>query len=91
MTRIKRVKRAAVASQYCCGILSTIVSIKKFRLKVHYASLGIYLLVAGLLTGFFYFARSAGFNVWIVVATAALLTLLILVIQVRKNYFVSLR
>ena len=82
---------AAVASQYTCGLLSAAVAIKKFQLKLHYSSVGIYLLVAGLLMGFFYFARSAGFNVWIVVSTAALLTLSVLVLQVRKNYFISLR
>jgi O-antigen/teichoic acid export membrane protein len=82
---------AAVTSQYVCGILSSVVTTRKFHLKVHYASLGIYLLVAGLLTGFFYFAKSAGFNVWIVAAIAALLTLSVLIVQVRKNYFVSLR
>jgi O-antigen/teichoic acid export membrane protein len=82
---------AALASQYVCGITCLIVTTRTFNMSVHYQSIFIYLLTAGLLTGLFYFAKSAEINIWFTVIFAVLITLLLLATQLKKKYFISFR
>lgn len=82
---------AALASQYCCGLACMLVTTKAFHLKMPFASLLIYVLLGGLLVGFFYFANTTGMNVWLTAAIAACGTILLLLTQVRRKFFVSLR
>ena len=82
---------AALASQYICGFACMLVTTRKFQIQLHYPSLLVYLGLAAMLTGFFYFAKSAGMNVWLSAGIAASATVLLLLTQIKKKYFVSLR
>jgi len=82
---------AAMASQYFCGLACILVANRHEGLHLHYRSLMVYLSLAVLLVGFFYFAKGAGINVWLTGVIAAAFTLLLLTTQIKKKYFVSLR
>lgn len=82
---------AAIVSQSLCGLACMMVADRSLKLSVHVRSLLVYGLVAGLLVGFFYFARRADLNVWLAGSIAACLTILVLVAQMGKKFFVSLR
>ncbi len=82
---------SAIASQYLCGLACMFITTRSFNLRLHYPSLLVYLLLAVLLLGFFYFANNWGINTWMAGAIAALGTLLLLLTQVKKKYFITLR
>jgi len=82
---------AAMASQYFCGLACLLVAHRYEGLHLHYRSLLVYVCLAVLLVGFFYFAEGAGINVWLTGAIAAAFTLLLLTTQIKKKYFISLR
>jgi O-antigen/teichoic acid export membrane protein len=84
---------AALASQYFCGIATLISSTRILRISYNGKSIFIYLLFALLLSVLFYLAKNALINVWIVLAIAFFVSLILLLTQlsVFKKFFISLR
>lgn len=84
---------AALASQYFCGFATMFLASRKAEISVRPLSLLLYCLTAVLLLLFFYFGKMAVSNVWIILATAALITIVLLATQSGyiKKYFFSLR
>jgi O-antigen/teichoic acid export membrane protein len=84
---------AAVASQWLCGLLCFAAAVRRLKLSVHYPSLLAYLLFAMVFWAALYVAKMAFLNVWVILAVAALLFLLLFWMQRNrlKKYFLSLR
>lgn len=84
---------AALFSQYFCGIITFMVSTKTLAISYNVKSMFIYLLFFVLLTAFFYFGKNALINIWIILAIAVFISLLLLFTQlsVFKKFFISLR
>lgn len=84
---------AALVSQYICGITTCIVATKKLKIAYNVRSILFYLASAVLLSGLFYFGKSAVINVWIILAIAICFSLFILATQLSffKQYFLSIR
>lgn len=84
---------AAIFSQYFCGIATFLISTKSLKISYGIKSILVYLLSALLLTAFFYFGKYSVINIWIILAVAALLSLIFLFSQLSyfKKYFISLR
>ena len=83
---------AAVAGQYFCGIACYIATTKKLSINPGFSSFGLFLLLAMLLSAWFYFGKMAIHNVWVILAIAILIVLIILTLQLGsfKKYFSSL-
>lgn len=84
---------SALVSQYACAGGLFLAANRSFRIAPGYRWMLGYLLFGILLTAFFYGAQMAISNVWIILATAATLILLLLATQgaTIKKYFISLR
>lgn len=84
---------AALVSQYFCGAATLLVATREVTISYHGKSLLVYVLFATLLTIFFYFGRNTFVNVWLILAVAVFVGLLLLFTQlsVFKKYFISLR
>lgn len=84
---------AAIASEYFCGIACWLTASQRLEIRTGYGSALIYLLSAALLCALFYFGRMAISNVWIILAIAAVVTLLLLATQLStvRKYFISIR
>jgi O-antigen/teichoic acid export membrane protein len=84
---------AALVSQYFCGVATLVTSTKTLAISYNGKSILIYLLSAALLFIFFSFGKNASVNVWIVLAVAVLLSLLVLFTQLGffKKILVLLR
>lgn len=84
---------SAIASQYFCGISCAVLASGRYQIAIHYPSILAYGAFAVLLSGFFYFASVAINNVWIILAGAVCIALVVLATQFRsiKKYFFSLR
>lgn len=82
---------AALASQYFCGLAICIVATKQLKIPFHFQSIALYIMTAALLTGFFYFGKTAIINVWVILAIAVCFSFLILITQLSffKKYFLS--
>jgi O-antigen/teichoic acid export membrane protein len=79
---------AALASQYFCGLATCLLSSRRLNLAVGWRSIWIYLLSVALLALLFYAGKMAVSNVWIILAAAAVFTLLLVATQLRyiKKY-----
>jgi len=84
---------AALASQYFCGVATLVVSTRALDISYNNKSILVYLLFTILLIGFFYFGKNASINVWIILAIAVFVSLLLLLSQlsVFRKFFISLR
>ena len=84
---------AALVSQYFCGIATLISSTRTLDIPVNRKSILIYLLFALLLVAFFYFAKDALVNVWIILGITVFAGLVFLSTQLTlfRKFFVSLR
>jgi O-antigen/teichoic acid export membrane protein len=84
---------AALVSQYFCGAATLTVATRTINISYHGKSILVYLLFATLLTVFFYFGKNTLVNVWLILAVAVFVGLLLLFTQlsVFKKYFISLR
>ncbi|HEU4472503.1 MAG TPA: polysaccharide biosynthesis C-terminal domain-containing protein [Flavisolibacter sp.] len=84
---------AALASQYACGLAVYIAATRAAGLGAGLASLTKTLVAAAFAGLLFYAGKAAVINVWIILAAAACLTLVMLAVSwgPLKKYFVSLR
>ena len=84
---------SAIMSQYVCALACYFVATKKYTLHKGIFSLGVYILCALFITAFFYLAPSFIKNVWIILASGALMILAILATQLSfgKKYIPSRR
>ena len=84
---------AALVSQYFCAALVAVLASRRSTYKLHYETLILYAVVAAISAAIFYFARLAFINVWIILAVASGISLLLLATRLKslKRYFISLR
>ncbi|HMU44992.1 MAG TPA: polysaccharide biosynthesis C-terminal domain-containing protein [Chitinophagaceae bacterium] len=64
---------AAIISQVSCGVIAMFYSRNKLHLKMHPASLIIYIFMIILLSGFFYMTEELALNPWLTIILAAML------------------
>lgn len=81
---------AAIASQYFCGITSCVAATKNLKISFSIKSGFVYLFSATLLIALFYFGKMTVLNVWIILAIAVLINLLLLASQISflKKIFI---
>jgi hypothetical protein len=84
---------AALASQFFCGLACFVAATKNLSTALDLKSCLVYLANALFLTSFFYFTKMAISNVWIILATAACISVMLLTTQLSffKKYFISFR
>lgn len=71
---------AALLSQGFCGVATLLVVKKKLDIPIDYRSLLIYIMIASLLAGLFYYGNQSGFNVVLLISAAVIITFLSLLL-----------
>jgi O-antigen/teichoic acid export membrane protein len=81
----------ALTSHWFAAIACFIVVSRKMKIPVHLPSLALYLVSAIVLTLYFYFSKMVIINVWLILASAAIIVLIVLLSQAGaiKKLFVS--
>jgi O-antigen/teichoic acid export membrane protein len=84
---------AALVSQYFCGVACYITSVRATGISFDARAGLAYLLAVILLLAIFYLGKMAVINVWIILAIAVTVTLILLIIQISylRKYFIFLR
>jgi O-antigen/teichoic acid export membrane protein len=84
---------AALVSQYFCGIATFISATKALNISFNSKSILIYFLFAVVLSLFFYFGKTVSINVWVILGTGIVASLLLLFTQLTlfKKFFISPR